>query len=138
MRGNDGRCIVNDVTLENLFIDPVGANMKLPARIFFISVFAASVSGLSGCVNNLIDKRHGSERVVLVEASQVADCKSKGETLVSVLPTIGFINRPAEAIEDNLLQLARNDAVDSGADTLVKGESKESGKRSYKMYKCRP
>lgn len=112
--------------------------MKLPARIFFISVIAACVSGLSGCVNNLIDKRHGSDRVMLVEASQVADCKSKGETLVSVLSTIGFINRPAEAIEDNLLQLARNDAVDSGADTLVKGESKESGKRTFKMYNCRP
>ena len=43
-----------------------------------------------------------------------------------------------EAVEDNLYQLARNNAVDAGADTLVKGESKKFGERSFGMYKCRP
>ncbi|MGC2166762.1 MAG: DUF4156 domain-containing protein [Gallionella sp.] len=112
--------------------------MGLLGRISFITVIVAVTSGLSGCASSLIGKRFGSDRISLADANQVTNCKPKGETLVSVLTVIGFINRPTDAVEDNLYQLARNDAVDSGADTLVKGESKEFGKRSFKMYNCRP
>ncbi len=112
--------------------------MKLPSSIFSIAVIVASISGLSGCVNSLIDRRPGADRISLADADQVTNCQPKGETLVSVLPTIAFITRRTEAVEDNLYQLARNDAVDSGADTIVKGASKEFGNRTFKMYKCRP
>jgi hypothetical protein len=55
-----------------------------------------------------------------------------------VLAKVGIILRYEEDVEENLYQLARNNAVDAGADTLVKGESKEFGKRMFEMYKCRP
>ena len=40
--------------------------------------------------------------------------------------------------EANLSQVARNEAVDAGADTVVKGDSPEFGKRTFKLYKCQP
>jgi Domain of unknown function (DUF4156) len=76
--------------------------------------------------------------VSLADASQVGSCKSMGKTIVSVLAKVGFIDRAPEAVEDNLYQLARNNAVDAGADTLVKGESNKFGQRTFEMYKCRP
>jgi hypothetical protein len=93
---------------------------------------------LSGCSSRLIGERIGADQVVLAEAAQVAKCQSKGKVNVSVLSGIGFIPRSSEAVEDNLLQMARNGAVDNGADTVVKGNSLEYGKRTFDLYKCKP
>jgi hypothetical protein len=94
---------------------------------------------VAGCASSMIPVREGSDRVSLADADQVANCKSMGTTTVSVLARMGiFMTRSAEAVEANLLQLARNDAVDDGADTLVKGESEVLGKRTFSIYKCRP
>jgi len=86
----------------------------------------------------MIGVHKGSDRVSLADASQVGNCQPKGKTIVSVLAKVGFIDRNTEDVEANLYQLARNDAVDADADTLVKGASEELGKRTYEMYKCRP
>ena len=112
--------------------------MKFSKGILAFIVAAPLLAVLSGCSSNLIGVRPGAERVSLADASQVTACQSKGKTIVSVLAKVGFITRSIEDVEDNLYQLARNDAVTDGADTLVKGESKEFGKRTYEMYKCRP
>ena len=113
--------------------------MQLSKGIFFIVAVLPLMGGLSGCASSMIDVREGSDRVSLADADQVASCKSMGTTTVSVLAKMGiFMTRSAEAVEANLLQLARNDAVDDGADTLVKGESPELGKRTFSIYKCRP
>jgi hypothetical protein len=47
------------------------------------------------------------------------------------------VNRGEEGVEENLLQMARNAAVEDSADTIVKGESKKFGERTYALYKCR-
>lgn len=112
--------------------------MKFSKGIFIITVVALLNAGLSGCASSLIGVREGAERVSLADANQVTTCTSKGKTIVSVLTKVGFINRGADDVEDNLYQLARNNAVDSGADTLVKGESQAFGKRTFEMFKCRP
>jgi len=112
--------------------------MQFSKRMLAITFIVPLLAGFSGCASSLIGVHPGAERVSLANSNQVAACQSKGKTTVSVLTVVGFINRSAEDVEDNLYQLARNDAVDAGADTLVKGESKEFGKRTFEMYKCRP
>lgn len=112
--------------------------MQFSKGILVFIVAAPLLAALSGCSSTLIGVREGSDRVSLADASQITACQSKGKTIVSVLAKVGFITRSADDVEANLYQLARNDAVSDGADTLVKGESKEFGKRTYDMYKCRP
>ncbi|MFA6901941.1 MAG: DUF4156 domain-containing protein [Gallionellaceae bacterium] len=112
--------------------------MKTSKGILIIAVIVPLLAGLSGCASSLIGVREGADRVSLAEASQVTACQSKGKTIVTVLSKIGVINRLEEVVEDNLYQVARNNAVDAGADTLVKGESTEFGKRTFEMFKCRP
>ena len=96
------------------------------------------IAVIGGCTSNLIDARKGSEQVLLMDASYVANCQTKGQTTVSVLAEIGFFNRSVESVEANLLQLARNGAIDMGGDTIVKGISPEYGKRAFSIYKCSP
>ena len=97
-----------------------------------------SIVVLSACSSVMIGEKEGSDRVSLADAKQIANCQSKGKINVSVLAKIGIIPRSEEDVEANLFQMARNNAVENGADTLVKGESKEPGKRQFEMYKCRP
>ncbi|HEX9392764.1 MAG TPA: hypothetical protein VF928_15750 [Usitatibacteraceae bacterium] len=112
--------------------------MQLSKKMLFAGAVVPLIAGLGGCANKLIEKREGSERIAVLEASQVGSCRSKGLTTVSVLAEVGFITRSPEAVEANLLQLASNSAVDSGGDTLVKGNSTEFGKRTFEIFKCKP
>ena len=79
----------------------------------------------------------GSDSVAVLDANQVSACQDKGQINVSVLAEVGFITRSNDKVEGELLQLARNGAVTAGADSVVKGNSLEFGKRTYSMYKCR-
>ena len=112
--------------------------MFFAKNLFATAVIMTLVAGLNGCASDLIEVRKGSDRVSLADASQVSRCQSKGKTNVSVLAQVGFISRSVDAVESNLLQLARNDALDSGGDTVVKENSSEFGKRTFAIYKCRP
>lgn len=107
-------------------------------KMLFISATMLLIAGLVGCASSdLIGVRKGSDRVFQVDASQVGGCQSKGEINVSVLAIVGFITRSPEAVEADLLQLARNGAIDAGGDTVVKGNSPEYGKRTFTIYKCK-
>ncbi len=96
------------------------------------------ITGICGCASDLIEVRNGSDRVTLADVSQIGNCQSKGEITVSVLAEVGFIRRSVEAVETNLLQLARNGAIDAGGDTVIRGISPEFGKRTFAIYKCQP
>lgn len=96
------------------------------------------ILGLAGCATHMVDERQGSERVSLADANQVANCEHRGKIRVSVVAEVGFITRSAEAVETNLLQLARNGAIDDGGDTVVKKDSSKYGERTFDIYKCRP
>ncbi len=103
------------------------------------SLFALmSLVAVSACSSVIIGEKTGSDHVSLANPDQVKNCQSKGKINVSVIAKIGILPRSEEDVESNLYQMARNNAVDNGADTLVKGESPELGKRQFEMYKCRP
>lgn len=93
---------------------------------------------LGGCASSLIEVRQGSDQVAVAQADQVRQCKAIGKTTVSVLAEIGFISRGVDNVDANLLQLARNEAVSQGGDTVVPGDRPEIGKRTFAIYKCRP
>ncbi len=103
-----------------------------------LPVLSLLLALLGGCASNLIEVREHSLDVAVGEAGGVGQCVRKGKTTVRVLDKIGFISRSIADVDANLLQLARNDAVEMGGDTLVPGERPEIGKRTFAIFKCRP
>jgi len=101
-------------------------------------VISATATSIVGCTSAFINVKSGSENISVLEAQQVTDCELKGKVTSSVLSKVGFISRSVEGVEENLLQMAKNSAIEDGGDTLVKGESTEFGKRTYSIYKCKP
>ena len=111
--------------------------MKFSTTMLAITA-AVLLVNLTGCASKMIGVHAGAERVSLAEANQIASCQLISKNTVSVMAKMGFIVRDAAEVEENLYQLARNDAVDAGADTVVKGESTALGSRVFSLYKCRP
>ena len=103
---------------------------------FSILSATLTLAVLSGCANHLVEVRPGSDSIAVKEANEVGGCESKGAINVGVVSEVGFYTRNADAVEGNLLQLARNGAVDAGGNTVVRGNSSEYGKRSFSIYKC--
>lgn len=112
--------------------------MQFSKKMFVTVAVVPLALGLGGCANKLIGEREGADHVALAAATQVSSCKSLGKTNLSVLSAVGPITRSAEAVEDNLLQMARNEAVSKGGDTVVKGNSMQYGTRSFEIFKCKP
>jgi PBP1b-binding outer membrane lipoprotein LpoB len=108
--------------------------MKQTTHLISIAALALL---LGGCSSTLIGERLGADQIVVAEATQVGQCKSLGRTTVSVLATLGPITRGNETVEENLVQMARNEAVSKGGDTVVKGNSLEYGKRSFEIFRCK-
>ena len=108
------------------------------SKQFFATTVTLFLLALSGCASKIIGVHQGAERVSIADANQISNCQLKSKNTVSVLAKVGFITRSADEVEANLTQLAINDAVDAGADTVVKGESATFGSRTYALYKCRP
>lgn len=111
--------------------------MQFSSKMTGLVVLGVLAGGLTGCASKLIGERIGADQVVLAKESEVAKCKSLGRSTLSVLSSVGPLTRSAEAVEENLLQMARNEAIDKGGDTVVKGNSMEYGKRSYEVFKCK-
>jgi hypothetical protein len=93
--------------------------------------------GLAGCSSTMIGERLGADQVQLVTEAQAASCKSLGRITASVLSSLGPITRGNDTVEENLLQMARNEAVDKGGDSVVKGNSNEFGKRTFEVFRCK-
>ena len=98
----------------------------------------ASLAGLAGCSSALIETRPMAFEVVVLDADRVAGCQAKGGVRVSAAAYVWVFKRSDDDIEANLLQLARNGAIDAGGDALVKGDSPRAGERNFAIYKCRP
>ena len=114
--------------------------MQFSKGMLVIAAIVPLIAGLNGCASSFIGVREGADRVSLADANQVGGCQSKGGITISVFAKAGItgITRSEKDVEANMYQMARNNAVDVGADTVVKGESPEFGKRTFAMYKCRP
>ena len=112
---------------------------RLPSMNGVVSTCAvlASCAFLTACASSMVATRPGSESVAVWDPAQITQCQSRGSINVSVMSQVGIFTRSADAVEGNLLQLARNGAVEANADTVVKGNSLTYGKRSFDMYKCR-
>jgi hypothetical protein len=99
------------------------------------TIFLILIS-MFGCASHLIEVRPGSENINLLNSTNAQSCKFLGKVTVGVLSEIGFYSRSTDVVEANLLQLARNSAIDSGADSVVKEDMPEYGRRNFSLYKC--
>ncbi len=89
---------------------------------------------LSACtwVNENTDGRD----VNVSTPQRIGSCQKSGDISVSVAAKIGFINRSSKKIQEELLVLARNEAIKLRADTIVAVNPPLKGTQKYIAYDC--
>lgn len=105
--------------------------MKL--RILLVSAVMGAL--LAGC--SWVKLEQGADRVNLVSHERASDCQKLGRTRVQVAARVGFIPRNDDAIQENLDDMARNQAVEMGGDTIAALDEAEEGRQTFGIYRCR-
>lgn len=106
-------------------------NIKLclPAAFVLTGVLATT-----GCT--WVKAVPGSSRVTLVQAEHVTQCRSVGTTVSQVKEKVGLVHRNEAKVTEELLQLAKNSAVEMDGDTLVAESGPIEGTQKFRVYNC--
>jgi len=76
------------------------------------------------------------EKVRVLTAQEVTNCKMLGKTTANVADRVGGIERKEHIVKENLETLARNAAGGMGGDTIVPASGITEGKQVFDVYKC--
>jgi hypothetical protein len=97
-------------------------------------VLVTALLAASGCT--WVDAVPGASRVTLVMPQHVSQCQSLGTTTSQVKAQVGPVHRSESKVQEELLTLARNSAVEIGGDTLVAEGPPSQGTQRFRIYKC--
>jgi hypothetical protein len=100
------------------------------------SVLLAGLLASSGCT--WVDPVAGASRVTLVMPQHVGHCQPLGTTTSQVKAQVGPVHRSESKVQEELLTLARNSAVEIGGDTLVAEGPPSQGTQRFRIFKCPP
>ena len=77
-----------------------------------------------------------SHMVVLKDENQVVNCVKKGLTKSKTLSSVVFIPRSEAKVFNELVMLAKNEAVILGGDTVVPEGELVGGEQVFGIYQC--
>lgn len=77
-----------------------------------------------------------AENVSLLTTSQVSQCQRAGTANVNALDEIGFIDRSATRLQDELVKLAKNEAARLGGNSIVPESTIAEGQQTFGVFRC--
>lgn len=104
--------------------------MPLPTRVATLLLVLA----LPAC--SFVKMAPGAQQVQVLAAAP-AGCEARGEVVVSVTHKIGFYERNAVRVRDELELLARNEAPRLGANRISPLGPPADGEQRWAMWRCR-
>ena len=99
------------------------------ASLVLLSIFI-----ISGC--SWVQPLPGADDVALMPFDAVQKCQRLGETNTQTLDKVGLLNRSEESIQEELIALAKNEAVRMRGDTIVKMSDLKDGMMLFAIYNC--
>ena len=102
------------------------------ARLFF-SLLAMSL--ISSC-SNWVQVTSAGQAVKLISTDVPENCNRIGRVQARTLGRIIVIERGAERLQDELAQIARNEAADRGGNTIAPESLIIDGRQTFGIYSC--
>ncbi|HET7369328.1 MAG TPA: DUF4156 domain-containing protein [Gammaproteobacteria bacterium] len=97
---------------------------------------AASVTLLIAGCGNWIEVKPQARDVAILEPAQVASCQYLGKSEAAVLNEAGFLPRNPQAINADLVNIARNDAAQMGGNAVAPLSERDHGHQTFGIYRC--
>ncbi|BAU48826.1 hypothetical protein SVA_2276 [Sulfurifustis variabilis] len=92
------------------------------------------LAALAGCV--FVQPTVEGKKVRVLTAGEVERCRLVSTLTAQVTDRIGNIPRSREAVEDDVLQHAKNEAAVLGGDTIVAVSELAEGRQTFNVYSC--
>ncbi len=94
-------------------------------------VLAASVPGCA-----FVELKPQAQKVRILAAQEVRNCKHLGKVTASTAATVGFIDRDRYSVTEEVQNLARNHAASMNGDSIVAASPLVEGEQSFEVYRC--
>lgn len=101
-----------------------------------LPVLGAAALILVACSNSWVQVTPEGERVSLATAADIGNCRRIGVANVNAIDSIGFVNRGASRLQDELVNLARNEAGEAGGNRVVPESTINEGRQTFGIYQC--
>ncbi|MDE2406994.1 MAG: DUF4156 domain-containing protein [Xanthomonadaceae bacterium] len=99
-----------------------------------ILLLAGAVVALPACT--FVKMAPGAQQVKVLSVAP-AGCEKRGDVAVSITHKVGFYERNAVQVRDELETLARNEAPGAGANRISPLAPPEDGSQRWAMWLCR-
>lgn len=104
-----------------------------PSLTILLACTLLTAAGCTWVSQNPQVKQQG---VMVLPLDRVAHCQLLSKTQVSIADSIGPVKRVQSDVEKDLQNLAMNQAVAQGGDTVAAQDSMNDGSQTFGIYKC--
>ena len=105
----------------------MNTHAKLIASLILASLLAAC---------NWVDVSSEGQSVRLLTQEQAASCNRIGTTTSTTTSSILIVQRGSETVQNELIDLARNEAALMGGNAIVASSTVQDGRQSFVVYVC--
>lgn len=91
---------------------------------------------LAACGNTWVQVTPEGRNVQLATAAQVGGCTRVGTANVNALDNIAFVQRGANRLQEELVDLARNEGGRLGGNRVVPESTINEGRQTFGVYRC--
>jgi hypothetical protein len=99
-------------------------------------VAASALVVLAACKSSWVQITPEGRNVQVATAAQVSSCTRVGTANVNALDSIGFIQRGANRLQDELVSLARNEGGRLGGNRVVPESTINEGRQTFGVFRC--
>src|SRR5574337_1894310 len=99
-------------------------------------LIAGTVLAVAGCTWVSQNPQVKQEGIMVLPQDRVAHCRLLSKTQVSIADSIGPVKRVQSDVERDLQNLAMNQAVIQGGDTVSALDAMNNGNQTFGIYKC--
>lgn len=99
-------------------------------------LIAGTVLAVAGCTWVSQNPQVKQEGIMVLPQDRVAHCRMLSKTQVSIADSIGPVKRVQSDVEKDLQNLAMNQAVAQGGDTVSAVDPMKDGSQTFGIYKC--
>ncbi len=92
-------------------------------------------AAISAC-GTWVNVTSAGQLVSVATPDQVSSCTRLGSSTTKALSEIGFVERGSAKLQQELIDLARNEAGDMGGNRIVVETPITDGSQSFGVYRC--
>lgn len=110
---------------------------RLRALPLMRGIFVATTSLLLvACGNSWVQLTPQGQQVQLATTAQISNCQRAGTANVNAADSIGFVQRSARQLQEELVTLARNEAGNIGGNRVVPESTINDGRQTFGIFRC--